>query len=319
MPRTEIMKLTARGFSFNVRFLKAPECKAEPKSDILAAIGGLKGEVRGMFSQQNQEFSELKKSLHGELDFLRSEQKWASDEMSHKQNRILEEQDRIWYRQDDILDKQEDILVKQRHIANEQDDMREQYYRMQDEMQRQHDELQSQIVELQQWQQQKDQKKTHEAVSSKDRPAKTGRTPEKQVVLKPKEKAERQPDKKPEPEKKIESKPEKEPEKTSSSSRASTIKGGRPPVPEEDIRPVKKSKTVARERSPSEHCPGNCNVVAVRGALECVEPSAWEYMEPSEIDNVTESLFCGVRGAVRLGLLGAVQCGVHGVAQCPPC
>ena len=51
MPRTEIMKLTARGFSFNVRFLKAPECKAEPKSDILAAIGGLKGEVRGMFSQ----------------------------------------------------------------------------------------------------------------------------------------------------------------------------------------------------------------------------------------------------------------------------
>ena len=256
MPRTEIMKLTARGFSFNVRFLKAPECKAEPKSDILAAIGGLKGEVRGMFSQQNQEFSELKKSLHGELDFLRSEQKWASDEMSHKQNRILEEQDRIWYRQDDILDKQEDILVKQRHIANEQDDMREQYYRMQDEMQRQHDELQSQIVELQQWQQQKDQKKTHEAVSSKDRPAKScGRTPEKQVVLKPKEKAERQPDKKAErkSEEKFKSKPEKEPEKTSSSSRASTIKGGRPPVSEEDIRPVKKSKTVARERSPSEY------------------------------------------------------------------
>ena len=161
MPRTEIVKLTARGFSFNVHFLKTPECsKAANTSDILVAVvGGLRGDIQGMVSlvsQQNRNFLELKKSLHGELDLFRSEQKRARD-------LILDEQEAIRQRQD-----------------NFQDDMWEKCRRLQDDMQRQRDDL----VELQEWAKQKDQKETHdEAVSSKDKPPNTGRTPEKHVVF----------------------------------------------------------------------------------------------------------------------------------------
>ena len=219
MPRTEIMKLTARSFSFNFHFLKTPECsKAANASDILvAAVGGLRGDIQGMVSlvsQQNHNFLELKKSLRGELDLFRSEQKRARDA-------ILDEQEAIRQRQDDF---QDDVWEKRR--------------RLQDDVQRQRDDL----VELQEWaKQQKDQKKTHEeAVSSKDRPAKTGRTPpEKRVVLKPKEKkAERKPDKKPEktPEKKPERQPEKKPKR----------KPGSKPKPEKEPEKNTSSSSTAR-------------------------------------------------------------------------